>query len=159
MLNKKDLVARLKEYDFSKYPNYPDTTYERAHGLKNMFTVISTYSTFMTLNGYDEENISKINEAYGFIAGCYASIDFEELKENKDEPAVEFLFKNQNLIRNLGTYVTRFTTDCVISNKHKNKITPETPGYVDLQKTIEEITKLDHGGFYIKRIKELEKCQ
>lgn len=167
MLSQKDLVARLKQYEFSKLPDDVKDTEAcgrecRAHGIGNMLrtNLEQTAMAIIEIGSYRLELVDVMYAGYGFIRTCYDTIDFKELEDHKDEPAVNILFKMNELLPRLGRAIDTFATSCARTQYTKERITERTEGYQELIGILREIRNLDEEkglpGAYKKRVEKLE---
>ena len=150
MLNKNELLERLIKYDFSKR-TIDDKV--REHGFGNAMSIVQNLTEIVCSLGYmgptDKMLLRKI---YSFLSTCYSSINFDELSENIDEPAVLQLFKTRNLLVGLGFAVERFIDNCEISKKEEININKNTPGYEEIMYVTKDLIELDDHGNYRRRL-------
>ena len=91
------------------------------------------------------------------MSSCYASINFDELAKNNEEPAVVFLSNINTFISELGKAVNTFATECNRTRSREEEITDKTKGYREVLTVIQAIRIISEKDFYRNRIRELEK--
>lgn len=168
MLSKQDLVARLKSYEFSKLPhNVKDreacARESRPHGIGNALRghLESAATTIVGIERYDLEVVDMMYVGYGFVRSCYDTIKFKELEDHREEPAVDILFRMNDLLPQLGRALDEFAAACARTEYNGERITATTPGYEEFIGVVREIRKLDEDrmgpGAYKRRVLALER--
>lgn len=161
MLSDQDLVARLRQYDFSRFvpasPRGDPSGVFRPHGFGNTIAQIKNGVELMPDRKYDQNIADIIYRAYGFCRVSYDAINFTELRDHRSEPAVDLLFCTDALLRELGSALHEFLTAAstgALGDRYR--VTKETPSYAVVMRTLEAIRELDKNNFYKKRVAELE---
>ena len=158
MLSQKDLVARLQQYDFSKFGSDVERQpILRPPGFGVALATLKTKIEGLVDSEYNRRTLDSVHGTYGFLVICYASIDFEEIEGNRDEIAVEHLFQTrtrlQNLGRCLGPLLTRYATSEL---PVEEKVTKETESYVEATRILQTIINSGTNSFYRERVRFLE---
>jgi hypothetical protein len=79
----------LKKYDFGKWSKHlsPDRSKNYVHGFGNAIVIVSMFAQMISNQEKTDEsrmikNLEGIYQAYGFVASCYNSVDYEEIKKD-----------------------------------------------------------------------------
>lgn len=147
MLDKRTLIDRLEKYDLQESETSP--------GFRNTLTNIC-YLKELIVTDRREEDIENLQRNYSVLTDHYSRINFKELEDHKDEPAVKQLFKTRELLVALSFAIWGFTEadeknkELGIANHHNMQ------GYREISYILDQITELDKNSHYRNRIKQLK---
>ncbi|MFA4886592.1 MAG: hypothetical protein WC595_00090 [Candidatus Nanoarchaeia archaeon] len=160
MLQKLDLVRRLREYDFSKNPETGEERIYRARGFGNALCILRGHADLVINPNKSKERkkeiINKMYEDYGFIASSYASIDFEELEHHREIAAVDLLFEGEKQVKALGRSLNTFVNTCNRYIDTQEGFPEVVLEYEELRRTIGKVQEL---GDYRTLVKSLEEVR
>lgn len=139
-MDKATLIERLESYDMRET--------EASPGFRNTITNIYLLTQVISTGDYIPKDVETLQTQYRLLADHYSAIDFKELEQHKEEPAVQQLFQTRRLIIGLG-----FTIWGFVEGRRDRK--PEQ-GYQEVIEALELITDLDRNSHYRNRVKLLK---